>query len=404
MRILKFEASNFKRLVSVAIEPNGSIVQLRGSNGAGKSSCLDAIMALLGGEKFAPEVPIRQGSEAAEVSCVINDITVTKKWTTKGVCLEVLDATGLKVKSPQEMLSKLAGPLGFDPLAFTRYDAKKQLQMLKDLVGLDFSDLDSQHADTFAERTIVNREVARYTAQVPSPVLGEVPANEVSASSLVSELDTAQAIKNKNDLKRAELEKLRAESKRIADEIMQLQKRQSEIRETGLKLAEEVKGIVDPDIEKLRSDIKNVEARNAKFRQKQKREATLKILKEKQAEAEELTAKLKAIAAERAIRLASAKFPVDGLGFGDTGISYNGLPFSQSSQAEQLRVSIAIAIAMNPKLRIVLIRDGSLLDDKSMALVYEMAEKQDLQVWIEIVGEGPVGIIIEDGMVANAKM
>jgi hypothetical protein len=84
-------------------------------------------------------------------------------------------------------------------------------------------------------------------------------------------------------------------------------------------------------------------------------------------------------------------------------VTYRGLPFDQASSAEQLRVSVAIAMAAHPKLRVLRIKDGSLLDERSLAMLEEMAEAADYQVWVERVDtSGAVGIVMEDGaIVAN---
>jgi hypothetical protein len=59
-----------------------------------------------------------------------------------------------------------------------------------------------------------------------------------------------------------------------------------------------------------------------------------------------------------------------------------------------------MGFAMNPKLKILLIRDGSLLDEDNLKMVAEMAEKEGGQLWLERVSEGSeVSVIIEDGMV-----
>jgi hypothetical protein len=66
-------------------------------------------------------------------------------------------------------------------------------------------------------------------------------------------------------------------------------------------------------------------------------------------------------------------------------------------------VSVAIGAALNSRVRVILVRDGSLLDEKSMKLLEELAAQYDLQVWLERVsGDDEVGILIEDGMVAAA--
>jgi hypothetical protein len=59
-------------------------------------------------------------------------------------------------------------------------------------------------------------------------------------------------------------------------------------------------------------------------------------------------------------------------------------------------------MAMNPDLRVICIRDASLLDDDSKAALAAMAEERDYQIWLEVVGDpGELGVIIEDGEVQS---
>ena len=65
---------------------------------------------------------------------------------------------------------------------------------------------------------------------------------------------------------------------------------------------------------------------------------------------------------------------------------------------------MAVGLAVNPKLRVLLIRDGSLLDEDNFATIAAMAEEADAQVWIERVGEGAeCSVIISDGMVKEEE-
>ena len=108
--------------------------------------------------------------------------------------------------------------------------------------------------------------------------------------------------------------------------------------------------------------------------------------------------------AAKAAAIAAAKMPVDGIGFGDGIVTLNGIPFDQASQAEQISTSMALAMAANPRLRIVLIRDAALLDDDSWKIVTETAEKYDCQVWLETVNsDRPGAIVIEDGHVRQEE-
>jgi len=88
-------------------------------------------------------------------------------------------------------------------------------------------------------------------------------------------------------------------------------------------------------------------------------------------------------------------------GLDDPGVTLDGVPFEQASSAEQLRCSVAMGLALNPKLRVLLIRDGSLLDEDSLRMVAEMADAQGAQVWLERVGDGVAGVLIEDGEVRS---
>ena len=143
-----------------------------------------------------------------------------------------------------------------------------------------------------------------------------------------------------------------------------------------------------------------VEETNRKIRNAATYKATEQSLKSKQAEAQELTVQMESIDKQKQDALAQAEYPIDGLAFDDTGVTYNCIPFRQCSSAERLKVSMAMAMAMNPKLRVIRIMDGSLLDRDNMELIHGMAVEQDYQVWVETVGEdASVGVVIEDGMV-----
>lgn len=120
-----------------------------------------------------------------------------------------------------------------------------------------------------------------------------------------------------------------------------------------------------------------------------------------QAKSDALTARLAKIEATKATALQHATFPVAGLGFSEDGVTFNGKPFQQASSSEQLRVSLAIAMALNPEIRVIRISDGSALDEESMALIRKMVREKDFQIWIEMVSDN-VGIIIEDGLVRGA--
>ena len=88
----------------------------------------------------------------------------------------------------------------------------------------------------------------------------------------------------------------------------------------------------------------------------------------------------------------------------DGNLVLDDLPFEQASQAQQLRAAIGLAMSIKPDLRVILLRDGALLDSDSLQAVRDLADKHDFQVWIERVGDSDeCGIVIEDGEIVASR-
>jgi len=172
-----------------------------------------------------------------------------------------------------------------------------------------------------------------------------------------------------------------------------------------IKESEKVVGsLIDPDLADIRKRISQAEMINERVRLAKDRAALDAQLQTIKKSSEELTEKLTEIDQRKANLLSEAKFPVPGLGFDGDEVTLDDLPLQQASSAEQLRVSVAMGLALNPKLRVMLVRDGSLLDEESLAMVAKMSEEADAQIWIEQVDRGQkVGVVIEDGHVEGVE-
>lgn len=407
MKIIKFEGENFKRLRAVEIEPDGNIVAISGRNAQGKTSVLDAIWCAVGGRAATKDVPrpVRDGEDSAVVTLDLGDIIVTRTWDADGKTqLKVTSPEGARFPSPQKMLDELVGKMAFDPLAFAALPEKNQRRELLALVDLpfDIDELDAERERIFAERTDVNREVKRLTAVVDGMPVGE-PGEPVDVAELMAELKAAQAEA--------------AEAQRAADEVAHLNTRIAEVETAIRGLRDELVTLTDkrnavqagidpfasvPDIAAIEARIASADEINSAIRHAEDRAIIVGQLEEVKSTADGLTAKLAEIDQRKADGLAAATMPIEGLSVDDDGVTYHGVPFSQTSAAERLRVSMAIAMAANPGLRVIRITDGSLLDSENMALVREMAAEGDYQVWIEVVDEsGEVGVMIEDGAVVS---
>lgn len=425
MKIIGLKSENVKRLRAVEITPDGSTVIIGGQNGQGKSSVLDSIAYALGGEKLIPAEPLRRGEQSGRAEVRLDGdpakgippLVVERRFSASGATsLSIKAADGsMKISSPQSLLNSLCGKIAFDPLEFSRMKPADQAATLKKLVGLDFAKLDADRKKLYDERTEVNREVKRLEGALAStPQHPDAPAEEVAAAELIGELKQRQELANRNNEERQKLRDLAAmidaadrEEAALMEEISRLQRKLAERQAASdalrLRHAEQfavARSLTDPDVSTVEARIFDVDAVNAKVRANQARAKLASEIQAAKARSDDLTRKIDRIDSAKELQLQSAAWPVDGLGFDADGITFNGLPFEQASSAEQLRVSVAIGLALNPTLRVLLIRDGSLLDDRSLAMVAEMATAADGQVWIERVSDGTeCSVVIEDGTV-----
>lgn len=400
-KIIRLSSTNYKRLKAVEIQPDpsGNLVVVAGRNGQGKSSVLDSITAALGGvnAKTTPK-PIRDGEDRAEIVLETEDLIVTRKFTASGSMLTVKSPDGATYSKGQARLDDLLGKLSLDPLAFTQLSDRDQLATLLNLVDLDFDPaaLDAERKGVFEKRTDVNRKVKDLAAQVKGYSVTE-PVTEVSVSELLDQY--RDAVANNESYSRAETRFRNAVSR-----VDQIKQELADAEDEQRAAAEAHKTHPEPvDHQAIQTQIDGAEQVNARAREYADYQRTKGQHVEAQANADKLSADLEAIDKRKADGLAAAKFPVDALGFEEGGVTYQGMPFKQASSAEQLRVSLAMAIALNPSLRVIRIADGSLLDADNLALIDSMAKEHDFQVWIEIVGNGDgSGVVIEDGEVDAA--
>lgn len=79
--------------------------------------------------------------------------------------------------------------------------------------------------------------------------------------------------------------------------------------------------------------------------------------------------------------------PVDNLEFDEEQILYKGLPFveGQVPSSTLIGVGVNIAMAMNPNLKVIVIKDGSLLDKKMYKYILKIVESKGYQLLVEMV-------------------
>lgn len=410
LRVTNLKAENYKRLVAVDISPSGNVVTIAGRNAQGKSSVLDALWAALaGGEASrATQQPIREGQETAVVRLDLGDIVVTRRWTKDDAgTLTVESADGARYSSPQKLLDEMLGRRAFDPLAFVRQSPKDQVATLVSTVELPFDpeDLERKRKGVYDQRTEVGRDVTKLEAQLASypdedPTL---PDEEQSAAALLTEAEAARAHNGNIDIAKLTLQRHETAFEEAQRRVAEAQEALTVARDHVVAARKRVETLPDMvDVSEIFGRIEGLEATNRRVRAQRERTAVAAQLADAKAKRAQHTVKLGEIEKTKADALAAVEFPVPGLSFDEAGVTLNGIPLSQASSAEQLRVSVALAMAANPKLRVLRIMDGSLLDSESMQIIADLAAENDYQVWVEVVDEsGKVGVVIEDGQVAQ---
>lgn len=427
MKIIKLTAENVKRLKAIEITPEGNMIVVGGENDQGKTSVLDSIAMAIGGGKYIPGKPVRKGADKAVIIAETEDLIITRTITKEGGgALRVGTKEGMLYQSPQTVLDALTGQLTFDPLVFSSMKTEKQLETLKMLVGLDFSKLETERACLYDERTDVNREGKRLAGALESmPVFPDAPNKPIIVSELMNELAKRQAHNHAIENAEAELNDYQAGTAEFSADIEVINKA---IKESQRQLAEQQKRLIackqtlksrgvketlmegkigdmtPANLEEITAQVTSADHVNNQIRANEAKAKVESRLTKLRAESGILVDNIANIDSDKEKQLSEATFPIEGLSFDATGVLFNDIPWDQLSSSEQLKISTAMGFAMNPKLKVLLIRDGSLLDDRNLKLLAEMAKKEDAQIWVERVGEGQeVSVIIEDGEVKNAS-
>lgn len=435
MRIVRLHTENFKRLAVVEIEPEGNLVKIGGKNGHGKSSVLDSIWVALKGRAVAPPRPVRDGMEKCTISVDMGDLIVTRTFHAKenGTftdSVKVESADGLRYSKPQEVLDALIGEVGFDPFAFATLKPKEQARRLLEMVPLtvDLDELAERDASDYAKRRDVNRDVARLEAQLAGVPAEDVPAEAPDRAALTDALAEAANVNAQIESERRDREdtarvaagrrnhaaELRAKAADLRAEADRLDKCAEQDEADAVRLEEQLAGLPpldEPvDADAIRTQLRDAETVLAAIDRQRRRAELAGELEAARAESQRLTDAMAVRARERNAALAAAEMPVEGLALvlddkGEPVLTFEGLPFDtdQISTAAILRVSTAIGMAANPRLRVLRISDGSLLDEDSMRMLAELADAEEFQLWVEVVGEGEgVGVVMENGEVRGA--
>jgi energy-coupling factor transporter ATP-binding protein EcfA2 len=417
LKVIEIRGENIMRMkvFHVKPDPNGNLTLFTGRNGQGKTSALNHLSFALGGEKLITKVPIREGETSASDFVDLGKYKITRTWTPKKSYLKVVSSDGGKYG--QTLLDELVGDLSFCPVEFIRMGKKKQRDVLLGLVdlGIDLDQLAKERKEFYNERTLVNKDLQKKRIQLEGITKPDTEylKDEISLIKLLNDLDEARDKNLVNKDARDKLEELEKdifvtekELEMLRNKIVQVEADLRLININLIKQKEIVEKLEDADCAAIKSQINNAEEINKKIRDATTTEKKISDLNiEIESIDEKGTSLSKGIAKidhDKDVAIQEAKFPIAGLSVNVDGVLYKEFPFEQAGSAEKIEVAFAIKVALNPRLKIVLIDEIGDLDSQMLNKLVSLAKENKFHIFATKVDEsGEVGIVIEDGEVVS---
>lgn len=414
VKINTLEFENVKRIRAVALEPSSSgLTVIGGNNNQGKTSILDTIVWALGGDRYKPSNPVRDGSVVPpRIKVTLSNGLIVER-SGKNSALKVTDPTG--TKHGQQLLNSFVEELALNLPKFMEQPNRDKATTLLRIIGVEnkLRELDRQETEIYNRRHAVGQEADRKKKFAQEmPFYPDAPKEPVSAYKLIQRQQAILAANGENQRKRQRvsqleyqfsdvsqrLERARAEVQRLEDEYAAV--------EADLKMARtSAADLQDQSTEQIERDLENIEAINIKVRANLDRERAEQDAQLYQEQYDGLTADLESTRQAKINLLNGAKLPLEGLSVENNELTYKGKKWDCMSGSDQLKVATAIVRALNPRCGFVLLDKLEQMDLKTMREFGAWLQEQNLQAIATRVSTGSeCTIIIEDGQIAGQTL
>ena len=135
VKIAAFEAENVKRIRAVALEPSpAGLTVIGGNNNQGKTSILNTIAWALGGDRYKPSNPMRDGSTIPPRIRVTLSNGLVVERTGKNSSLKVTDPNG--TRHGQQLLNSLIEELALNLPKFMASTSREKADTLLKIIGV----------------------------------------------------------------------------------------------------------------------------------------------------------------------------------------------------------------------------------------------------------------------------
>lgn len=405
--ITSLELENIKRIKAVQITPTPEgLTIIGGKNNQGKTSVLDAIMWILGGDRYRPSQAAREGSTVPPYGKITlsNGLIVERKG--KNSDLKVLDPTGNR--AGQQLLNEFISQFALDLPKFMNGNNKEKANTLLQIIGVGdrLYELEQQEKELYNQRRTIGQiadQKKKFAAELP--VFPEAPKEPVSASDLIKQQQEILARNGENQKKRERAEQIERTVTALEGDVQaltaQLEEKTRQLGEAQNSLSiarKSAEDLQDESTEELERSIADIEEINRKVRTNLDKEKAEADAADYALQYDSYTEKVEAVRKEKTDLLKGADLPLAGLSVEDGELTYNGYKWDNLSGSDQMKVGVAIVRKLNPKCGFVLLDKLEQMDSETLGEFGAWLAAEGLQaIATRVSTGGECSILIEDG-------
>ena len=424
IKVLSLVVENFKNIEKTEVDFAGRSATIIGKNGAGKSSLIQAICSPID-SNYIPAKPVKKGEERGSIELTIGGSLHGEEETyTLGLHfsekhkkgrITVTNGEGEKVNGGKQFISDIVGNIGFDIQEFIKLGVtssgsiskpgtQEQIEILKKLMPKDvlkqMHDLDKEFKDVYEARADVNRDISHAKSKLEGHDFSQ---DELERYNEVVDTDGIVSKMTNIEKELEKYSKVFSTVDSLLDSIPLKQERLALLEEKVEALHAEITADIDkldkgevwlanktkPSIEAMNIELSNANIHNNKVKEVKSLQDSQIAIRLLQENSEANTERLDKIKREKKQIFTSSPLPVKGLTFDEEGIYFKGLPFVEGQHPSSTIISIGakIGMALNPNLRMLVIKDGSLLDKKTLKWLVTQCEKENYQLFVEMVAD-----------------
>lgn len=400
IKINQLEIENVKRIKAVLLTPtpNGLTI-IGGNNNQGKTSVLDTIAWALGGDRYRPSRPEREGSMIPpRIKITLSNGLIVER-AGKNSVLKVTDPTGRR--AGQQLLNSFVEELALNLPKFMESSGREKADALLRIIGIgeQVAALEFKEKQLYNQRLAIGRiadQKAKYAKELP--FYAGVPERPVSALELIQRQQAILAHNGENQRKREQADRLGQKVEDLSRQMANLS-RELDAAKRDLAVAQtSAEDLHDEATDQIERDLQDIETINIKVRANLDREKAEEEAAAYSEQYNSMTAELEQTRKDKYDLLNGAQLPLEGLSVEDGELTYHGMKWDAMSGSDRLRVSTAIVRALNPNCGFVLLDKLEQMDLITLEQFGAWLEEQGLQAIATRVSTGDeCSVIIEDG-------